>query len=104
MSTPSDTRPHEAALANRRGIGLMLLAMTAFIVNDTLVKVVSASLPAGQLIFVRGLMASALVLLIVRLGGGPLRPGCLRHPWVLARAAADAAVEPAHRRRRTSCN
>ena len=32
MSTPSDTRPHEAALANRRGIGLMLLAMTAFIV------------------------------------------------------------------------
>lgn len=92
MSTPSDTRPHEAALANRRGIGLMLLAMTAFIVNDTLVKVVSASLPAGQLIFVRGLMASALVLLIVRLGGGPLRAGCLRHPWVLVRAAADATA------------
>jgi drug/metabolite transporter (DMT)-like permease len=78
--------------ANRRGITLMVLAMSAFIVNDALVKVVSESLPAGQLIFVRGLMASVIVLLILRLGGGPMRLACLGHRWVLARAAADAAA------------
>ena len=59
--------------SNRRGIGLMVLAMSAFIVNDALVKVVSESLPSGQLIFVRGVMASLIVLLFVRVGGGPLR-------------------------------
>ena len=70
----------------------MVLAMSAFIVNDALVKVVSESLPAGQLIVVRGLMASAIVLLIVRLSAGPMRLRALGNRWVLARAAADAAA------------
>mgnify|MGYP000225760567 CR=1 FL=1 len=35
----------------------MLLAMAFFLVNDTLVKLASASLPTGQLIFIRGLLA-----------------------------------------------
>jgi drug/metabolite transporter (DMT)-like permease len=78
--------------ANRRGITLMVLAMSAFIVNDALVKVVSESLPAGQLIVVRGLMASAIVLLILRLSSGPMRLRALGNRWVLARAAADAAA------------
>jgi drug/metabolite transporter (DMT)-like permease len=92
MSIPSGPRPAEAVLANRRGITLMVLAMSAFIVNDALVKVVSESLPAGQLIVVRGLMASAIVLLILRLSAGPMRLRALGNRWVLARAAADAAA------------
>ena len=35
----------------------MLLAMALFLVNDTLVKLASASLPTGQLIFIRGAFA-----------------------------------------------
>jgi drug/metabolite transporter (DMT)-like permease len=54
--------------------------------------VVSESIPSGQLIFVRGVMASLIVLLFVRLGGGPLRLAWLGNPWVLARALADAAA------------
>jgi len=89
LSTPEMER---AEHANRRGIQLMVLAMTAFILNDALVKVVSQSLPAGQLIFVRGVIATGLVLLIVRAGGASLQPDVLRHPWVLARAVTDAAA------------
>ena len=42
---------------NQRGITAMLLAMALFLANDTLVKLASASLPTGQLIFIRGLLA-----------------------------------------------
>ena len=46
-----------ARLANRRGIRFMVIAMCCFIANDALVKLASESLPAGQLIFLRGLGA-----------------------------------------------
>ena len=64
--------PTTAHLANLRGIRLMTAAMACFIVNDTLVKVASAWLPAGQLIFVRGLMATALVLAVMRATATPV--------------------------------
>ncbi len=41
----------------RRGIFFMLAAMTAFILNDTCVKLASEDLPTGQIIFIRGLIA-----------------------------------------------
>ncbi|MEY2805169.1 MAG: Riboflavin transporter [Pseudomonadota bacterium] len=52
-----DTDAGLKAQENRRGIVAMLLAMALFLANDTLVKLVSASLPTGQLIFLRGVMA-----------------------------------------------
>jgi drug/metabolite transporter (DMT)-like permease len=76
--------------ANRRGIRLMVLAMACFIANDTLVKFVSASLPAGQLILVRGLMATALVWAVVRATGTTLQPRRLATGWVALRAGIDA--------------
>ena len=83
---------HRAALrvANRRGIELMTLSMACFIVNDTLVKFVSQSLPSGQLIFLRGAMASVLVLAIMRFTGTPLRPRQLVSGVVPLRSAIDA--------------
>ncbi|MBL8348435.1 MAG: DMT family transporter [Rubrivivax sp.] len=75
---------------NRRGIRLMVAAMACFIVNDTLVKFVSQSLPAGQLIFLRGLMATALVLAFVRVTGVALQPRRLVGGWVAVRAGLDA--------------
>jgi len=75
---------------NRAGIRLMVAAMACFIVNDTLVKFVSQTLPAGQLIFLRGLMATVLVLLVVRLAGSPVQLRRLAGGWVAVRAGLDA--------------
>ena len=97
---PSDidgrTRRAAAHAANRHGIELMTLSMACFIVNDTLVKFVSQSLPAGQLIFLRGAMASALVLAIMRFTGTPLRPRQLAAGVVPLRSLIDAMATLAY--------
>lgn len=54
----------------------MSLGMASFIANDALVKFVSQSLPAAQLIFLRGLMATLLLLVVAQ------ALGLLRHPGV----------------------
>ncbi len=90
--------------ANRKGIIAMSLAMGLFIANDALVKYVSASLPAAQLIFIRGLFATTL-LLVAAMAMGALRPDALARAdaWrqltqrpVLARAALDAFATMAY--------
>ena len=47
---------------NRRGILTMTGAMVFFVANDALVKWVSTDLPTPQLVFVRGVMTTALLL------------------------------------------
>lgn len=81
MPTSPDPLPskREAVLATRSSIRLMVLAMAAFTLNDTLVKLASESVPTGQLIFLRGVLATTFVLLAVRIG---LSNG----PWPLAPA------------------
>lgn len=79
-----------AGHGNRQGIRLMVVSMACFIVNDTLVKFVSQSLPAGQLIFLRGLMATALVLAFMRATGVPVQPRQLVRGWVAVRSVLDA--------------
>ncbi len=96
---------HNASItANRNGIIAMCLAMGLFIANDALVKHVSASLPAAQLIFIRGLFATCL-LLVAAWVMGVLRPGKLAQAdaWnqltqrpVLARATLDALATMAY--------
>lgn len=83
---------HQGARANRTGILMMVAAMATFIVNDTIVKHVSASLPTAQLIFVRGLMATVLVLLVARSMGATIRLGEMARGWVAARALLDAVA------------
>ncbi|MBO6758848.1 MAG: DMT family transporter [Roseibium sp.] len=46
---------------NGRAIGAMMLAMAGFILNDTMVKLASDSLPLGQIILVRGLIGTVLM-------------------------------------------
>ena len=58
---------------NARGIGLMLASQGLFVVNDTLTKACAAELPTGEIIAVRGLFATLLLLPIV------LSQGALRH-------------------------
>ena len=90
--------------ANRKGIVAICLAMGLFIANDALVKYVSASLPAAQLIFIRGLFATTL-LLVAAMVMGVVRPAALSltTAWqqltqrpVLARAALDAFATMAY--------
>ena len=81
--------------ANRRGIAAMSLAMASFVTNDALVKAVSESLPSAQLIFIRGVFATALMLGVARFSGlfahgiGPLRTMLLQRKMVW-RACFDA--------------
>ncbi len=95
MSTWSDA-------GNRRGIVAICLAMALFVANDSLVKYVSASLPAAQLIFIRGLFASVL-LVTAASAMGVLRPRNRTHAWrqitqpaVMTRALLDAAATMAY--------
>lgn len=101
MSDPTSVRsaataPAATLRANARGIRFMVGAMACFIVNDGLVKVASASLPAGQLIFVRGLMACLLVFAVMQASGVPARLGQLTRGWVAGRAAIDAVATLAY--------
>jgi drug/metabolite transporter (DMT)-like permease len=76
--------------ANRRGIVSMVAAMACFVSNDALVKFVSQDMPTSQLIFLRGLMATVLVLAAARAMGATRQiREVVRRP-VAARAAVDA--------------
>ena len=52
------------AATNRRGIVAMSIGMAFFIGNDALAKLASESLPGNQVIFIRGLFASLLMLAV----------------------------------------
>lgn len=79
----------EQAKANRVGILWMVLAMTAFIANDAMIKAIGARLPAAQIIVVRGVMAISLICLVAwRMGALPRIRDVVR-PWVILRAVCE---------------
>lgn len=81
--------PDALRAANRRGVLAMSAGMASFVTNDTLVKYVSESLPAPQLIFIRGLFATALLLVIVHWMGAMRQLPRLLERRVIARALFD---------------
>ena len=96
--------PNSTFSVNRRGIIAMTLSMASFIANDALVKYVSQSMPAAQLICIRGLMASLLLLAIAHAGGllrpalrgGPGLTAPLLHRAILVRSGLDALATMAY--------
>ncbi len=78
--------------ANRHGILCMCAAMAFFVANDSLVKYASQSMASAQLVFIRGLMASILVLALVRSAGALHQAGEMVHGTVAARAWVDAVA------------
>ena len=76
--------------ANRRGILAMAGGMACFVSNDALVKYVSQTLPAAQLIFLRGVFATLLLLAIAQAMGALGRAASLLDRRVLLRAGFDA--------------
>ena len=79
---------------NLRGILAVLVASTAFVLNDALVKLVSAELPSSEIIVLRGMLATAMLVAgVVALGA--VRPiSILLTPMMLLRlrSAAGATV------------
>ncbi|MGJ7491427.1 DMT family transporter [Variovorax sp. ZT4R33] len=78
--------------ANRRGIGLMLLAMGAYALNDAFVKATAHALPAGQLLAVRGAFATVCVLLLALAGRQPAWRGVRFHPLLALRCVLEIAA------------
>ena len=76
----------------RRGIFFMLAAMAAFILNDTCVKLASEDLPTGQIIFIRGLIATPLILLLAWQRGALVRPAVLLHRSVFWRTIGEMSA------------
>ncbi len=81
---------------NRRGILWMCAAMASFVINDALVKYASQSMPTAQLIFLRGAMATVLVLAVARAlggGGGARGSGGALRDLAQSRVALRAGVD-----------
>ncbi len=55
---------------NLKGILAMLASAAGFVTNDAIVKLVTEELPNGQIIFLRGLVATALMGLVTSIMGG----------------------------------
>lgn len=87
---PRDDDHASAARANRVGALSMVAAMACFVVNDGLIKYVSQTLPAAQLIFIRSGMASILVLAMAQAMGATERIREIARGWVAVRAIVDA--------------
>jgi drug/metabolite transporter (DMT)-like permease len=90
LTTPSS--PHAQRAANRRGVLAMSAGMASFVANDSMVKVVSESLPSMQLIFLRGLFATLLLFVVVQAMGATRQFARLGNRRVLLRAALDAVA------------
>ncbi|MGV3551926.1 DMT family transporter [Rhizobium sp.] len=76
---------------NIKGALLMALAMASFNINDAMIKLVADDLTTGQIMFVRGLMTSVLIL-IVAWRMQALRPvSTLLDRWMLLRTAGEIA-------------
>ncbi len=65
---------------NMRGAGLMMIAMAAFTLNDTVMKTLSGEVPLMQAIFLRGALTTLLLLALGRVMGG-LRFRLARRDW-----------------------
>jgi drug/metabolite transporter (DMT)-like permease len=82
----------DATRNNRAGIAAMLVAMAAFSVSDTCVKLAAASLPTSEIMVLRGVIATAAVSGLVILNGHGHALGSLLRPLVALRAAAEALI------------
>ena len=77
---------------NTRGAIMMTVAMGVFNTNDALVKMVTPEMNTGQIMFLRGLMTTALLLLMARHYGVLDKFRLMFSPRVLLRSAFEIAA------------
>jgi drug/metabolite transporter (DMT)-like permease len=73
------------------GLALMIMALSMFLVSvgDNIVRYIGASVPAGQLIAIRGIILVVILLLMMRVMRDPLRLSDITNRWALIRGIAD---------------
>ena len=76
---------------NLRGIGLMVLAMASFAIEDAFIKVVARDLPTGQILMVIGVVGGAFFVGMARRAGIRLLSRDLLLRPVLARNLSEIA-------------
>lgn len=67
----------------------MLMAMFAYALNDAFVKATAHALPAGQVLAVRGVFATACVLLVMQARRQPAWRGLAFHPLLALRCGLE---------------
>ncbi|WP_342358444.1 DMT family transporter [Terrarubrum flagellatum] len=82
MASPAD---------NRRGILAMLGSVVVFLISDLCIRLVS-SLPTGEIMALRGVIASIALLLACVLSGALRRAGDIFRPLVLTRSGMEIAI------------
>lgn len=87
----TDVHAHAAERArhNRLGILWMVLAMSAFICNDAMIKSVGERVPMAQMIVVRGVMAITLITLVAWRTGALAGLAGLFRGWIALRAGCE---------------
>ncbi len=75
---------------NLRGILAILASATGFVVNDALVKLATEELPTGEIIVVRGIMATLILGAATTLGGAWRSPRVLLRPAMAMRILTAA--------------
>ena len=71
---------------------LMMFAMTLLSSNDVFMKLTSAHMGIGQMLFIRGLFAVAIFSLAMRVAGRPVISQAARSKWVVLRAFCECGV------------
>lgn len=74
---------------NRRGILSMLAASAAFVAGDTFVRLTAAGLPTGEIMVLRGIMATSIVVVIMLIKGELHAARALSNKFVLARSIVE---------------
>ncbi|MGJ3262237.1 MAG: DMT family transporter [Salinarimonas sp.] len=77
---------------NRSGILAMLVGMGLFVVNDAMMKLASEAFPTGQMLAVRGLITTVVVLGLVVALGEARKLTTLAQPFVAGRALLEALI------------
>jgi drug/metabolite transporter (DMT)-like permease len=84
------TAPVDAPFAQTmRGVALVVASQFVFIVNDTFLKLSSATLPMGEVLFLRGLFCVILVGIACAASGDFQRLPLLRHRMVASRLLGE---------------
>lgn len=89
MNPPSS---HLGASGNVRGAITMMAGMFGFVTNDVFAKLASETLPTGQVIFLRGLFTTAIILIIVLVTGALAHVNELRRPAVAWRTVGEVTA------------
>ena len=80
------------AAQNRKGAIAMVGSMAAFVMNDALVKLATSAYPTSQVLAIRGMFATAIVLAVI-ISMGSLRDlAAIRNPLVILRGTLEAVI------------